>query len=175
MIYLSLNKHLTKRQHKGRCSEACPDSSAFVMLEANTQKSSLYSSCSLRGSSAHPRLSHYKVTLLYRWQNSWTCVGHVVGHVLGHMALALWDALCPWALWRAHMLCLLPHLQDLAWKSLHQSVRDPVCCFSALYLSWVVKVSLVWCWIRRRWLSFASKIAYFTERVEVTVSRQWGK
>ena len=60
MIYLYLNKHLTKGQQKGssgRCSEACPDSSKSVVLEANTQKSSLCSSCSSRGSSARPGLA----------------------------------------------------------------------------------------------------------------------
>lgn len=55
MIYLYLNKHLVKGQHKGssgRCSEACPDRSKFVVLEANTPKSSLCSSCRSWGSSA---------------------------------------------------------------------------------------------------------------------------
>ena len=60
MIYLYLNKHLIKGQQKGssgRCSEGCPDSSKFVVSEANTQKSSLCSSCSSQGSSARPGLA----------------------------------------------------------------------------------------------------------------------
>lgn len=188
MIYLYLNKHLIKGQRKGpsgRCSEACPDSSKFVVLEVNTQKYYLCKQWQLAEQFCTPQLSHHKVALhisaLERQLNvpgcPWVRAPMPCGMPCG-----------PWALWSTHMFCLCSHLRDLFKAGLKapsfeagvssgtQEAAPPpfppvqLSCEGVLHMGLKSPPG-------RRWLSCAPKIACFTERVgvmEFWTSRKMG-